>query len=388
MADALQALEKTLPAIAVRVKYIEVAGSFQAGVLLSQLAYWWGTNDKGHRRLRVKHDGVYWLARKRTEWLEECGLSPKAFDTALARLVKLDLVQVKRAKFAGLTIQHLHLDVQRLVALCTTDCTEWVNSNLPVGENSYTETTDTDHKVKSKSGASSTQKPASLFSTSDWKSNPGKEQEQSQGQVEKSAPASLQSIAEPPPLPRAIDDWVADRPGLAEQKLKTQYTATEWKMKASEILKRHREGMTDKSTRLTANSLAMLYKRVVSEKYQQYVPDLTHKQIGQLKQFLTKVGEESPQVLGYVLENWNKYALATKADKGLGSAPEKPVIGFILTHLDVAVNLYRTSQKVHEPQPSAQQGFDKATTEPQTTMAKEEPASLDEVLAILSGSQK
>ena len=67
--------------IAVRPEYVKFAGA-SAAVLLSQIVYWCSNN-----RLRVKRDGRMWLAKRRVDWADECGMTPRQYDTAIKKLM-------------------------------------------------------------------------------------------------------------------------------------------------------------------------------------------------------------------------------------------------------------------------------------------------------------
>jgi len=70
----------TRDSIDVKRTYIKIAGDHIAGVLLSQIAYWNLPSNRGEiDRLRVRKEGKFWLAKKRTDWVDECVIKPKQF---------------------------------------------------------------------------------------------------------------------------------------------------------------------------------------------------------------------------------------------------------------------------------------------------------------------
>ena len=87
-----------------------MTGTLTAGVLLSQILYWFGPTSKGVTRLRVFKEGRYCLAKSREEWREETGLSFKQIKHAQDRLVELGIIKVKLFRFNGLVNQHIFLN--------------------------------------------------------------------------------------------------------------------------------------------------------------------------------------------------------------------------------------------------------------------------------------
>lgn len=396
--------------IAVNPEYIGLVGG-AAAILLSQIVYWSSNN-----RLRVKRDGVLWLAKKREDLAAECGLTLNQYRWCMSKLKKLGLVVVEQHKFAGDPISHIRLDRGRLDALCGKSVATRVASPLPpvrqVGCHTYTETTGRDYdreqqerltpqelvlrvvdpktvraqenrnelcRVRSKHLERKTFERSVVDSSSP--NAVGREQ-QDVGQRKPKLKTELVYVNHTrTDHPRVILDWVADRPELAERRLKTTFTGEEWMAKASEILRNHRHQFDDRAVRLTAMSLAMAWKRLYSRKYEEYVKDLTKKEIGQLRMYLQKVGEQAPTVMEYVLDHWEKFAFEAKSRKGLPVVPERPVVGFLLQHYDVALQLIA--------KPKAKPKFDKPKELPQTPQqVVEEKATYDDVLQALQGLGK
>jgi hypothetical protein len=89
--------------------YIDMAGDLVAGIVLSQIVYWHLPSREGKRRLQVEKEGQLWLAKSRSEWWQECRISPKQADRALAVLEARGLVQVKLFKFASAPTKHVRI---------------------------------------------------------------------------------------------------------------------------------------------------------------------------------------------------------------------------------------------------------------------------------------
>ena len=80
--------------------YIDIAGDLVAGILLSQIIYWFLPGEKGSK-VKVNKDSRMWLAKKREDWWNECRISPKQFDRAIKILSDKELVITKNYKFNG-----------------------------------------------------------------------------------------------------------------------------------------------------------------------------------------------------------------------------------------------------------------------------------------------
>ncbi|MEO2090312.1 MAG: hypothetical protein ABGY75_12545, partial [Gemmataceae bacterium] len=89
--------------------YIDMAGDLVAGIVLSQIVYWHLPSRDGRTRLRVKRDGHLWLAKGRADWWDECRVSPKQADRALALLAERGLVEVRLFRFAGAPTKHVRI---------------------------------------------------------------------------------------------------------------------------------------------------------------------------------------------------------------------------------------------------------------------------------------
>jgi DNA-binding MarR family transcriptional regulator len=103
-----------------------------------------------------------------------------------------------------------------------------------------------------------------------------------------------------------------------------------WLMKASEILNKQ------KSAR--QGSLGSFWKSRMTLIHGGFQPNLTGKELGQLKQLSKKLGDQTRPVIDYALNHWWKFASRAGAAAGT-SFPADPNIGFLLKHSAVAMNL-------------------------------------------------
>lgn len=148
---------------------VDIAGGLVAGLLLSQIIYWYLPDKHGNKKLRVRKkdkesgEKLFWIAKARYEWWDEIRLTPKQIDRAIKLLCKNEIIKVQRFKFNGAPTQHIRLLENNFMKLLETRLNTPVqNPNKPVGKmhfnqrektditpmgNSLTENT---HKINSK----------------------------------------------------------------------------------------------------------------------------------------------------------------------------------------------------------------------------------------------
>jgi len=119
--------------IDVKKVYIDIAEDLVAGILLSQIIYWYLPDQEGKTKLRVEKDGQLWLAKGREDWWEECRITPKQFDRAIKILQKKGLVEKKIFKFNGNPTTHIRLNFDVLIQYLSV-FTQRVKTNSPKGE--------------------------------------------------------------------------------------------------------------------------------------------------------------------------------------------------------------------------------------------------------------
>jgi hypothetical protein len=95
--------------IVIRPEYLQIGGDIRVGALLSQIVYWSEPDHTGRTKLRVRRDGVYWIAKSRQEWMHETGLTLEQYKRAVAVLKRRGLIEVRVMRFDGLAIGHTRL---------------------------------------------------------------------------------------------------------------------------------------------------------------------------------------------------------------------------------------------------------------------------------------
>src|SRR5699024_5682939 len=75
--------------------YVDMTDDILAGLLLSQIIFWHLPNKTGDSKLRVQKDSNFWIAKSHDEWYAEIRFTRKNFDTAIKKLIRLNLVEKK-----------------------------------------------------------------------------------------------------------------------------------------------------------------------------------------------------------------------------------------------------------------------------------------------------
>jgi hypothetical protein len=101
--------QATRDTIDVKKIYVDMADDLIAGVLLSQIVYWFLPDKEGKTKLRVHKDGELWLVKGREDWWDECRIKPRQFDTAFNKLMEKGLVEKKTFKFDGNPMTHIRI---------------------------------------------------------------------------------------------------------------------------------------------------------------------------------------------------------------------------------------------------------------------------------------
>jgi hypothetical protein len=96
--------------------YVDMADDLVAGLLLSQIVYWYLPNKQGESKLRVHKDGFDWIAKGREDWYEEIRISAKQFDRAAKILEQKDLIAKSHYRFNGLRTVHIRLKQDKFMA--------------------------------------------------------------------------------------------------------------------------------------------------------------------------------------------------------------------------------------------------------------------------------
>ena len=100
--------------IDVKKCYIDIAGDLVAGILLSQIIYWFLPSNKGNSKLGASLKGEPCLAKNRDDWWNECRITGKQYDRAIKVLMARGLVKVKNSMFGGKKTPFIILNWEKL----------------------------------------------------------------------------------------------------------------------------------------------------------------------------------------------------------------------------------------------------------------------------------
>lgn len=104
----------TRDTIDVKRCYIDITGDLVAGVLLSQIIFWFLPNRSNELKVKILKDGRYWLCKERTDWWDECRVSEYQFDRAIKELCQTGVIIKKIYKFNNTPKVHLTVDFEAL----------------------------------------------------------------------------------------------------------------------------------------------------------------------------------------------------------------------------------------------------------------------------------
>ena len=89
--------------------YVDIAGDLVAGLMLSQIVYWYLPDRNGNTKIRVKNKFGYWIAKAHNEWYSECRITEWQAPRALAILEKKGILETKVCRYNGSPTMHLRL---------------------------------------------------------------------------------------------------------------------------------------------------------------------------------------------------------------------------------------------------------------------------------------
>ena len=115
--------------------YVDMAEDLCAGLLLSQIVYYYLPSKNSKRnKLRVEHGGKNWIAKGREEWWKEIRLTARQIDRAVDILIKAGLIEKENHKFNSTPKMHIRLIEDVFLQLLKDRLNETVKSTSPNGE--------------------------------------------------------------------------------------------------------------------------------------------------------------------------------------------------------------------------------------------------------------
>jgi hypothetical protein len=285
-----------------RTEYFDLLGDINATLVMSQIHYWYMPNSLGQSKLRVFKDKKWWLAKTADEWWEETRLSKRQVERALQLLVAAGMIEVAVYRFNGSPTRHIVCDVLSRVSL------KERLSFSPVG---------------------AFQIPSGC--------EPIHPQVQSLTETTSETTEEIKEADAQTPQPHI---------GVIKPHKEEQDMAT-----AKELIASMKTKTGAQAGKVTPSALGMRWKKLLSAEGE-YVKELTGKQLGQLKQLHTALGDQALTVLNYAVENWSAFCWEVRSAKALKDTPNKPDIGFLQMYHDVAVQLIAKKGTAPSVQPA------------------------------------
>jgi hypothetical protein len=222
------------PCVAYRVVYSRITKSPVAGLVLSQIAYWFAPDKNGRTKLRVKRENKLWLAKTLKEMMSEVAITRYQCNKALASLKALGLIETRVWKFQGEATTHIWLDVHCLDKLIA-DARDSVLKKL------------TDDKIRtSLPHMSNSISLPSAFSKDSLRTPKTPKVSNSYTEItqETLTETTVTPLACAEQAKASDTDWVVEKPAKVEKENPTLYLSAEWyRIKAHEVLSRREDGV-------------------------------------------------------------------------------------------------------------------------------------------------
>lgn len=140
---ALKALEKEK--VDFEMSYVDMAGGdLIAGLLLSQIIYWFSPDKNGKLRTRVTYKGKRVIAKNRDGWYEEVRITPRQYDRSIKILQDLNIVQIKNSMFNGKRTPFIMLNEDVFLSLYEKEISRYYDTVTPILPDSNTDIDETD----------------------------------------------------------------------------------------------------------------------------------------------------------------------------------------------------------------------------------------------------
>lgn len=276
--------EQGLGVRVIRPEYMALAGDLATGLLLNQIVWWLRPRVDGTFKTQIVKFGHRWVAKTAEDWCKECGIGPWQYRQAIAQLKAKGIIHSAIMIHEKLTLLHIRLDLERLLALVNAHPIEGVGTGPDPVEAPPPD--ETSHPP----GGNIT--PPLMKHPILCKEGIGIEQIG----VVAQAPTTMATLKE-----------------VLEQKAKAQH---------------HPEA---------------LWKSLVSSEFGGFQKPLTGKERAQLKSWvawMTSEGLDPAKQMSEVLTGWKTIVTAVRAELGLQHVPEVPVVGWCLQYrANIANNL-------------------------------------------------
>jgi len=110
--------------------YVDMVGDIPAAAVLDEVMFWTLPKPRtGKTSLRVKKNGVLWLAVRRTDWWERKRLTARQSDTAIEKLVENGLIEKDVWNYNGKPTVHIRMKMSKFVELYAQKMTELMEND-------------------------------------------------------------------------------------------------------------------------------------------------------------------------------------------------------------------------------------------------------------------
>ncbi|MDZ4262030.1 MAG: hypothetical protein U1B30_06835 [Pseudomonadota bacterium] len=273
-------MNKKAPGVFVPTRYVEQVGLLPAH-LLAQIVFWFGKASGGKSHWIVKGFGHLWLAHSRAALGQETGLTGSQIKGALTQLKRLKIIEVEQHLFEEKNISHIRLH---------RNCPDWVGENLPAGL------------------------PLQRLLEVAESANSSSSETKEKNKRDFAAPSA---------------------PIVLGKKKKKKETKEGVKIIAPPAL--------EASSSSTVQKLKAVYRTGFKDTYpEDFLPDFTGREFGQLKQVANWCLEDDPEaVLDFAVRNWHEVLASARRGQGAFNMPEKPYLGFIVSMFQSVVHAHR-----------------------------------------------
>jgi len=96
--------------VAFRLVLVDISGDVIAGLMLSQIRYWFTPAKNGESKTRIFKEGRNWIAKADKDWYDECRITEKQARRARTILEKRGLIITKVFRFNNVPTTHISLN--------------------------------------------------------------------------------------------------------------------------------------------------------------------------------------------------------------------------------------------------------------------------------------
>ena len=125
--------------------YVDMAGGdLIAGLLLSQIIYWFTPNKHGKSKIKATYKGRPALAKSRDEWYKEIRITKRQYDRAIKTLKEKGIIDIENSMFNSKRTPFIMLNEETFLSLYTKELHRYytnVNTGIDESVTPLTETT-------------------------------------------------------------------------------------------------------------------------------------------------------------------------------------------------------------------------------------------------------